>query len=423
MNSINKNMTFKTDKKTLKQKRIQIPESKSLANRFLILSSFKKRAPLPAFENSCEDIEDLREALDSLKKEKTDFRIRFGGTSLRFLLARLSREKGHFRIFASPKLLDRPHTGLKEALLCLGVQTKWKKESLEIESDSWSSPPQGRLSVNSRLSSQFASSLLLSCVNLPFPLQIQIKELQGSQAYLEMTLDLLKRGGVNVRTSKQKGGELEIEILPFQKWDLDSLDCEKDMSSAFSVAAVALASGTEMTLEALPQSHLQADSVFVEILEKMRVEIHKLEREDHLMDLHLKKQKNGVLALKGIQRDLSLSPDLFPVLATLSALLPSTEKSSFLVLESLKYKESDRLKKTIELLEKAGAKVDKVKGVLSIQGPVNKAKTFSFNPDQDHRMAMAAAVLMAHGLQIQLKSPEVVKKSFPQFWEAVGLNP
>ena len=195
------------------------------------------------------------------------------------------------------------------------------------------------------------------------------------------------------------------------------------MSSAFSVIAVFLAAGKEVKLEALPQGDLQADSVFVEILQKMKVDIHKIQRKETLMDLSLPKPKKGFSNLKGIERDLSLSPDLFPVLATLSALLPSSERSSFSGLENLKYKESDRKKKTLELLEKAGAQAECFNDTVSVKGPIKKDKSFSFDPEQDHRMAMAAAVLMAYGLKIQLKSPEVVKKSFPCFWETVDLKP
>ena len=191
------------------QKVLQIPESKSLANRFLLLSSFKNKASLPSFNNECEDIEDLRESLLALKKKKEDFKIRFGGTSFRFLLARLSREKGHFRIFASPKLLSRPHRALKEALSSLNVKTQWNEKSVEIESESWRPPPNHCLSIDGQTSSQFASALLLSCVQLPFPLTIQIKKLQGSRPYLDMTLNLLKKGGVHFEIKKKQRGRAE----------------------------------------------------------------------------------------------------------------------------------------------------------------------------------------------------------------------
>lgn len=431
----------------LNLRRIKIPESKSIANRLLILSSFEKEASLPCFRNSCEDIEDLKQALLSFQKGEKSFQVRSGATSFRFLLARLSREKGSFRIFASPRLLSRPHDGLKEALLALGVKTDWKRDCCHVDSQGWHSPSHNILGVDGKKSSQFASALLLSSVNLPFPLRLRVREFQGSLPYFDMSLALLKKGGISYTVMQKERSswdecdeqeknkmerlstETEIEINEDQKWKSHSFECEADMSSAFSVTAVALAKGEPLILEALPRSDLQADVVFIDILKKMKIPIHEIARKDGLRDLRVIGTKDIIpikekqKPWKAIEVNLSKSPDLFPVLGALSALLPSSEVFSFLGLENLKYKESDRLKKTIELIEKAGAKAQWETDTLKVQGPVKDHFCFTFDPDQDHRMAMAAAVLIAHGLKIQLKFPEVVRKSFPHFWEVVGLNP
>jgi 3-phosphoshikimate 1-carboxyvinyltransferase len=120
--------------------------------------------------------------------------------------------------------------------------------------------------------------------------------------------------------------------------------------------------------------------------------------------------------------NLENSPDLFPVLAVLCGLAQGTSK--LFGAPHLALKESNRIQKTFELLTKAGIKSQIVDGGLIIEGSNMKihSKAFSFDPDHDHRMAMAAALLNMVGAKIQILNKEVVNKSFPEFWSIVGVQ-
>ena len=122
--------------------------------------------------------------------------------------------------------------------------------------------------------------------------------------------------------------------------------------------------------------------------------------------------------------DLTNSPDLFPVLAVLCALTGS--KSEICGIDHLRFKESSRLERTRELIEWMGARVEVV-GTNDCRVTIYPTRTrpvgetaWVFDPDHDHRMAMAAEVARWAGFPIQVKDMKVVSKSFPEFMQIAG---
>ena len=123
--------------------------------------------------------------------------------------------------------------------------------------------------------------------------------------------------------------------------------------------------------------------------------------------------------LKGLEVNLKDTPDLAPVLGVLCALAKGPSRITGA--EHLRFKESDRIAKTVELIEKMGRKATALKDGFQIEeGPIGEPKAFEFDPDEDHRLAMAAGVAMKAGYPVALKHPEVVTKSFVEFWQVMG---
>ena len=92
----------------------------------------------------------------------------------------------------------------------------------------------------------------------------------------------------------------------------------------------------------------------------------------------------------------------------------------------LKFKESDRFGKTRELLDLIGVKTEILADGIRIFGGSSKVscdENIVFDPDQDHRMAMAAALIKLKGYKLSILQPEVVNKSYPSFWQDVGVQP
>ena len=376
-----------------------------MANRLLILQSFGESLSID-IETHSQDVIHLKKALEEFRTGKKEFHVGEGGTTIRFFLARLSRESGEFKIFASSRLLSRPQGELLRVLSNLGVEVICKEDHLLVKSQGWRPPKSETLEIDNSQSTQFASAILLSSLELNFPLKILFKNLEGSRQYLEMTLKMMQESGVRLNWESEY---IEIEA----NQSIKSLPaCEIDVSSAFSAVGCALAGRRNISINEFPEKSLQPDHRFVSLLQEMGVEIEHKEQK-----LFIRSSEKVIQPLKA---QLDAAPDLFPVLSAICAL--SYGESELTGLARLQFKESNRLEKTKELLRLVGAEVTQIGGKLHIKGPIN-LKPVTFDPDQDHRMAMAATVLKAAGCSIKIQNPEVVNKSFPDFWKVVGINP
>jgi 3-phosphoshikimate 1-carboxyvinyltransferase len=125
--------------------------------------------------------------------------------------------------------------------------------------------------------------------------------------------------------------------------------------------------------------------------------------------------------LVSLQSNFETCPDLVPCLAVTCAFAEG--ESVLSGLSKLVYKESNRIQNTLNLLTLAGVLCDYRNDALIIKGLGIDfiPKTFRFNPDQDHRMAMAAGLFKLRNPKIQIESPEVVNKSFKNFWNILKL--
>lgn len=381
-----------------------IPASKSLMNRALIAQSYEPRLRLQG-ESRSEDVVHLQKSLKSFHRKKV-FNCGDGGTTLRFLALRVSREPGHFILKGSARLLKRPQQELAHVLSQLGVQVKFHSRHLEIISQGWREPRRV-LRVNAKDSSQFLSALILNAWGLPFDLRVRPRGRITSESYFAMTVQQLKELGLRV---SKKGSELRIPRN--QKPQRRNYRVESDLSSCFSVAAFAAVSGSAV-MKDFPRRSLQPDFAFVNILKQMGAQT----------ELTKNQLRIQARSLKPLRVNLQNSPDLFPVLAVLCAFAKG--RSTLYGAPQLVHKESNRIIKTQELLRKAGFQSELRRDGLVIHGAGAKTKTtsFTFDPDKDHRLAMAAGLLKFYGWKIKIKNGDVVKKSFPEFWSSVGVRP
>lgn len=373
-------------------------------NRAHIVKSFYRDFEIKGW-SLCEDVQFLRRCLEDFHNGKTEFDCGSGGTTFRFLLARLSREQGRFVVTGSPRLLSRPHEPLVDALKDLGVQvTRGENKEYIVESEGWKiSKP---LNMNSNISTQFISAILLSTWNLEKDLRIKTGSMGYGLTYLSMTLDFLKSIGMQMHVSSEN-----IFIPSYQNLKVAGAEIEPDLSSLFALVAFAIKAG-QIKITNFPKESLQPDSIFLGIIENIGV--------DFSLDggtLVVNKTKD----LKGVNFNINKSPDLFPVLSVLMATVPKASHISGLA--NLQFKESDRLRKTRDLLNALGIFNHLEGDSLFIEGQEEwpNPDVGEFDPDHDHRMAMAAALAKKLGADIRITNPEVVNKSFPEFWEIVNL--
>lgn len=380
----------------------QVPASKSFFNRALIVQSFFPQLQLRG-ESTCDDVKIMKAAVAALPAGQP---IPCGeaGTVIRFMALRASREKGEFLLQGSPRLLARPQTELLRLLPQLGAQIEMRPDGILIRSAGWR-PPREILKVRANESSQFLSGLLLSCWNLPFALDFEIEGPRVSNSYWEMTLRFCQGLGME---SKVTGNH--IQISAGQKPQVPNVVVEPDYSSAFPLAVAGSLWGEARFLKMAVRS-LQPDAIFPNLLASCGAKVERLSED-------LRFQTQGPLI--GRRHHLLETPDLFPVLAVQAAF--SQGESQLTGAPQLAAKESNRLMKSFELLKLAGVACE-MRGddlVVQGQGPLFIPTAFDFDPDQDHRMAMAAGLLKLKNSKITIQTPNVVQKSYPEFWQDLG---
>lgn len=382
------------------------PPSKSLMNRALIAQSYAPHLQI-RYENKelCTDILDLKKALKEVSS-RTEVDCGQGGTTFRFLALRVARIPGEHFLSAHPRLLERPHEDLLSTLKQLGVKTEMSSKGLKISTQGFQKPLE-TLQMSRAVSSQFASALLLNSWDLDFQLRMQLSYESVSDDYFEMTLRFCRELGLKILESGN-----ELSVAPGQKVLSQDVEVEMDLSSLFPLAVAATLDGTLKT-EHFPIRSLQPDSQFVGFLSQMGV--------PHYYSGHvLEVQKAS--SLKPLKANLQNCPDLFPVLSALCAFAPGV--SELEGAPHLAFKESDRIRKSRELLSLMGIKTESVEGGMRIYGGEPKLTAAThFDPDHDHRMAMAAAIFMLKGFPIRVTQPQVVQKSFPSFWQSIGVKP
>tara|TARA_Y100001935_G_scaffold254392_1_gene263310 strand:+ start:2704 stop:3867 length:1164 start_codon:yes stop_codon:yes gene_type:complete len=380
-----------------------LPASKSLYNRALVVQSYFSDLQISGSSNA-NDVLRMKECIQNLQKGGP-FDCGEAGTVLRFMALRVSRESGRFVLTGSRRLFSRPQSDLLQIFKQLGVNCQISEQEMVIESEGWR--PQGdTLLVPCESSSQFLSAVALNGWNLDFDLFVSPMKLNLSRAYFKMTQQFLMDLGM-----KFKQWDQDFCISKGQKISTHEVTIEPDMSSCFSMAAVAAVSG-HATFKNFPEISLQPDYSFLDIFRVMGVPFQ-------FVGGDLKVSK--ATGLKGVSVDLKDTPDLFPVLA---ALCSFAEGESLLYgAPHLKHKESSRILKTMELLRQVGCQVEQRSDGLKILPPKNGFREgFEFDPEDDHRLAMAAAVFIKGGVKLNLKHKEVVSKSFPEFWNFIGIE-
>lgn len=385
-----------------------IPASKSLMNRALIVQSYFPEIQLFG-DCGCDDVAHMKSSLAKLSAH-THLNCGEGGTTFRFLTLRASRNKGEHFLTGTERLLHRPQRQLQDILEQLGVKSDLQKEGLALHSEGWSKPA-GSLHIDTSTSSQFASAVLLNCWNLEFDLEFQLTGLPVSESYFAMTLQMVESFGMKVI---RKGSSYMIPAK--QAPQLRSYRVESDLSSTFTIAVAGALCG-EVIIENFPLQSLQPDRAFVDIFKKMNVNFE-------MNGSTLKVKKSPSLA--GCEWNLSSCPDLFPLLAVLAA--HAEGPSRFFGAPHLVSKESDRIQKVADLFDLIGVKYQKKSDGMEIFGRTKNQvlpliQSGYFDPDQDHRMVMAAMVFRMLGHQFHLEDPQAINKSFPEFWSIVGVHP
>ena len=360
---------------------INLPSSKSISNRLLIIKALSNKAITINDISDSEDTINLKKGICSSSKI---IDINHSGTAFRFLTSYFSSKKNtEYVLTGSKRIQQRPIKELVNTLMKMGANIEYINKKgfapLKIKGKSLKG---GAYQVSGKVSSQFITSLLLIAPTLDNGIRLQIDGPLVSAPYVDMTLQIMKEFGI---VSKWKNNIIEIKK---QSYASKVVSVEGDWSAAsFWFEIAALSSKCKIILNGLEEKSLQGDK-------KCRDFFHDLGVSSKFSNksLILKKNKNTSSNLK---YNLVRYPDLYQPLAC--TLFAKNIKAHFSGIDSLKIKETNRLQAVANELQK-----------------LNSSKIIdTYN---DHRMAMSFAPLcLSHG-ELQINNIDVVNKSYPKFW-------
>ena len=378
------------------------PASKSESNRALIIE---------ALSEGGSQLQNLSEANDTqvimrlLKSPGNDLNAEDAGTVMRFMTAYLAVTGQQKTLTGTPRMLQRPIGILVEALRQLGAQIHYLGQEgyppLAFHGFDQNIKSPAQLEVRGDISSQYISALLMVAPLFPEGLTLALQGKIGSRPYIQMTLALMRHFGVE---STFAGNTITV---PAQKYGRAIYTIESDWSGAsYWYSMVALAQEAQVELKGLRAQSFQGDSAIVDIMLNIGVATTFTAQ--------------GVLLSKtsthqNFAYDFSDCPDLAQTVAVVCAAKGIAADMSGL--ESLRIKETDRIAALQNELRKIGGDLeDRGAGVFRVKPAAALSGMPVFETYEDHRMAMALAPL-ALLTKIQIKEPQVVRKSYPRYWE------
>ena len=382
---------------------IQLPSSKSISNRALIINALGNGTHHPENLSDCDD---TRVMIRALNDDKETIDIMAAGTAMRFLTAYLSVTPGTRIITGTERMQQRPIQVLVNALRELGADIEY------VANDGF--PPlriTGRelrkdtISLPGNVSSQYISALLMIAPVLTNGLTIRLTGDIISRPYINLTLQLMNDFGVRAEWTDDHRLKVEPQAyhsIPFY--------VESDWSAAsYWHQIVALSKEAEVTLPGLFKDSYQGDSQVAGIFRSLGVEtIYK--------DKAVILKKNGK-SVERLDYDFINQPDLAQTFVVTCALLNIPFR--FSGLQSLKIKETDRMAALITEMRKLGYILHETDGsVLSWEGERCTTEEHpAIDTYEDHRMAMAFAPTCLALPEILINNPQVVSKSYPRYWE------
>jgi 3-phosphoshikimate 1-carboxyvinyltransferase len=399
---------------------VRLPGSKSISNRCLLLAALAQGETELLGLLDADDTRVMREALSSLgvsfgsstvkgvggpfPVKKAELFLGNAGTALRPLTAALALSGGEYRLSGTPRMHQRPIGDLVDALRAIGARIDYagnegfpplvvhaarlKTENVRVRGD---------------VSSQFLTALLMALPLSGRPARIEVQGELISKPYVEITLNVMRRFGVEVKRSGWRWFEVPAKayVSPGKVF------VEGDASSASYFLAAGAIGGGPVRVEGVGRASIQGDVRFIEVLERMGAEIVLHENSIEV--------RNEARKLRPIDMDMNHIPDAAMTAAVLALFAdgPSTIRN----VASWRVKETDRLAAMATELRKLGADVEEGKDFLKIFPKKLKANV-AIDTYDDHRMAMSFSLAALGGVPVTINDPQCVAKTFPGFFDS-----
>lgn len=399
---------------SLLKAQINLPASKSISNRALIISSLAGGTKIPANLSDCDDTEVIVRAM----KDMPDvIDIKAAGTAMRFMTAYLAVTSGEHTLTGTERMKHRPIKILVEALRYLGADIQYLEEEgfppLRIKGKTIEG---GRLDIAGNVSSQYISALLMIAPCLKKGLTLHLTGEIISRPYIDLTLWMMNEFG-----AKAEWTDIDticVEPKPYVERDYI---IENDWSAAsywYEMMALSQNPNDQIVLEGLMDGSKQGDSSVRYIFSLLGV---KTTFESRTEGVPTKVTlKRSPMCVPRLEYDFVSSPDLAQTFVVCCAMMGV--KFRFTGLQTLKIKETDRIEALKTEMRKLGYVIRDVEGKELIwdgercePSPERGIDTYD-----DHRMALAFAPVAFRRMEVKINNPQVVTKSYPHYWEDLG---
>ena len=403
---------------------VNVPGSKSLSNRALLLAALAEGETELTNLLDSEDIEHMLNALTKLginyrlSEDKTQCVVQGNGgafnvaeplelflgnagTAMRPLCAALAASNVDTVLTGEPRMEERPIGDLVDALREAQADVTYLKNEgyppLQIKGKTLNG---GEMSVDGSVSSQFLTALLMAAPLFSGDVTIRIKGELVSKPYIDITLDTMAKFGVSVDNDNYQtftvSGEAKY-VTP------GKFMVEGDASSAsYFLAAGAIKGGT-VRVTGIGQNSIQGDIRFADVLEAMGA---KVVWNDEYVEV------TGA-PLKGVNMDMNHIPDAAMTIATtaLFAEGPTTMTNIY----NWRVKETDRLAAMAAELQKLGAKVEEGHDYITVW-PTDSWKHAEIDTYNDHRIAMCFSLVALSDTPVTINDPGCTRKTFPDYF-------
>ena len=405
---------------------VKMPGSKSISNRVLLLAALSEGETRV---ESLLDSDDTRVMLEALTRlgvrierpsddsavvhgvggsfpvKSAELRLGNAGTAFRPLAAALALTGGEYRLSGAPRMHERPIGDLVDALRRLGARIEY--------SGAEGFPPlvvhAGRIRAGDKVrvrgdvSSQYLSALLMALPTTGARIEVEGELI--SKPYVEITLNLMRRFGVEV----ERNGWKTFTVPAKRYASPGEIRVEGDASSASYFLAAGAIGGGPVRVEGVGRGSIQGDVRFTEVLERMGAQISM--GEDWI------EASAGRGKLNAIDADLNHIPDaaMTAAVTALFAKGPSTIRN----IASWRVKETDRIAAMATELRKLGAAVEEGNDSIRVTPPA-ALKPATIATYDDHRMAMSFSLAALGGIKLRINDPGCVGKTFPEYFEVLA---
>jgi 3-phosphoshikimate 1-carboxyvinyltransferase len=413
---------------------VRVPGSKSLTNRALLVAALAQGTTKLQNALFSDDSRFFAKALQTLgfdiqldesRQEMTvtglggnipannaEIFVGNAGTAARFLTAFLTLGHGEYKVDGDSRMRERPIQDLIHSLNQLGVELEATNNCPPVHILARGLPG-GKTKIAGDVSSQFLSALLMVAPYAKSAIEIEVTMELNSKPYVEMTLGLMKDFGVEVQRDTYRRFAVPITIYQLPTRNLQSqvsnYPIEPDASAASYFFAAPAICGGRVRVENISRASKQGDVAFLDVLGQMGCRIN--EGTDFI-------EVAGINPLIGVDVDMRDIPDTAQTLAVIAPFASSATRIRGIA--SARVKETDRVRATCTELRRLGVSVEEHEDGMTIY-PCDEIQPGTIQTYNDHRMAMAFALIGLRVEGIRIENPSCVSKTFPSYFEVLEM--